>query len=63
MSTAVRESFLERNWGVLVIVFGLVLTAFFALYNPLVPGEGHTMQTASQVRTDGTRSAGAPAKE
>lgn len=42
MSAAVKESFLERYWQVFVIGLGIVLTGFFALYNPLVPGEPHT---------------------
>ena len=57
MSTAVREPFLERNWAWFVIAFGIVLTLFFALYNPLVPTPEHGMQSQSQVRTDGTRDA------
>lgn len=34
MSAEVKQSFLERYWQVFVIGFGLVLTAFFALYFP-----------------------------
>ena len=34
MSAEVKQSFLERYWTVLVIGYGVVLVAFFALYSP-----------------------------
>ncbi len=49
MSGAVKETFLDRYWQLLVIGIGLVMTAFFALYNPLVPGVPNTTHTDPQV--------------
>ena len=57
MSGAVREPFLDRNWGWFVIAFGIVLTLFFALYSPMVSTPEHSMTSQSQVRTDGSRDA------
>ncbi len=55
MSGAVRESFLERHWMWFVIGFGLVLTLFFSLYDPRVPGVPRTTHTDPQVMVDQPR--------
>ncbi len=57
MSAAVKEPFLERNWMLIVIALGLVLTLFLALYDPMVPGEPNKAERQGMLRTDGSRDA------